>query len=221
MDDLGVVSLEKKQTDNGQLTINTSDDQQVQADTQFVTSVSQKAWSATKFLLNMPGKTIEEKQQERVKYEVSFLQTALNAICRLFTSEELSNMKCDGHHQVCTDGTNNICLDKDSDIALGNYVSDYIDKQLHFQALYGLEFDEVGAQNFENPEEIKNALEKKAAAKINLKAADDEASAMKKIIHETGANPNMVVLDRMISKLGGYISGSSGKKPRKRGKTDD
>lgn len=233
MEDLGTVSLQPIQRDIPAVKVNSCDDQVVSIDTQIVTSICGDDWSPTRFVTNVPGSTSEEKEVKRREYEDAFLETALNNVCKLFNAEELTDMKIDPDPDKkkpetvrrfrLYPGGEEKSLNAGDPIPIDKYAVEFLEGESKLKQLYGLKFNKVGVQRVVNPEVVQAALERKTAARIELKSMPDEAAAMKQMIDKTGANPNIVMLGQMVGDLLRPFSrkGKTKSKSKERGGKDN
>ena len=83
-------------------------------------------------------------------------------------------------------------------IMLGNIVKMEM-KKIFIEQQYGITVKQVGTQKVYTPDDIQEALQRERAAIIELRAAENEAAAMRKKIKETGADPTWVMISQTIA----------------------
>ena len=81
----GLVSLKPIQRDIKEMVVNSSDKQPVMLDLQMTSSIT----NPERFVINVPGQTMTEKEENRKKLENELLHTAANSTCSSYNSEQI------------------------------------------------------------------------------------------------------------------------------------
>ena len=88
----------------------------------------------------------------------------------------------------------------DASIPLGDEIKTEL-KNLFIHQQYGILVGQIGVQDTTTPNDIQEALQRREASKIELKAAPDEGKAIKTIIDATGSDATATTITQMIVDL--------------------